>query len=166
MKKNWLIKGINILCVILLLYCMVFITLHFIYPDIGELSITLSPSPNRLESRIVSINNPTLIDSYYVLIYESGSEENWLYFNTSSHTSLASNILQIFAPEDKSNYLLLEGNKQKKQFTFTITSKYPLAYMARKQHIFNVHYIVPFKIFFLPTFYLSKYYTFFIDPLI
>ncbi|MGL5329789.1 MAG: hypothetical protein ACRDD7_10995 [Peptostreptococcaceae bacterium] len=166
MKNNWLIKGINILCIILLIYSTLFITLHFIYPDIGELSITLSPSPSRLESRIVSIHNPKVIDSYYLLIYEAGSEENWLYFNTSSHTTLPFNILKMFAPENKSNYLLLEGNKQKNQFTFTITSKYPLTYMASKQHIFNVHYIVPFKIFPFPTFYLSKYYTFFVDPLI
>lgn len=166
MENNIFIKGINIIYFILLIYSLLFIGLHFFYPNIDELTITLSPSPTRLESRVISIMNPKVLNSYYLLIYEDSADENWLYFNSSPAYSSHPNIIKSFLPESKTHYLLLEGNKHKSNFNFTITPKYPIGYMATKEHIFHVQYIVPFRVFPFPTFYYSKHYIFFVDPLI
>ena len=99
------------------------------------------------------------------MIYEEGDSENWLYFSSQA-TTMDSTILKQFLPSTKNNYILLEGTKAKSDFSFTLTSKYPVTYMSTKEHIFHLEYIVPFKLFLFPTFYYTKQYTFFVDPLI
>ncbi len=131
-----------------------------------DLIIRLDASPSRLDSRIVSISNPQRVSSYYVLIYESTPDKHWNYLNATSSNTLPNDVLENFLVGEQSHYLLLRGDSQRNNFTFNITAKYPLTYMSAKEYLFHVYYIIPVKFFGFPTFYYSKYYTFFVDPLI
>lgn len=166
MQKNWFIKCVNGVGLFIIIYCIYFIALHFIYPDIGDISIEVNPVSSHLDSKVITITNPAVLDRYYLIIYQDNSEDDWLYFNSSNLTKPDSKVIKLFLPTTQSNYLFFEGSKSKPNLEFKLTSKYPMKYMSSKEHIFHVQYIVPFDFPPFPTFYYSKHYTFFVDPLI
>ena len=164
--KSLYIKLIDGLTLLLVIYILFFISLHFITPNLDGLTITVVAAECRIESKIISITNTLPTKTYYLLIYEEDDPENWLYFSSPADNTNITELTKLFLPDSKANYVLLEGSKTKTTFPITITSKYPIQSSASQSSIFHVEYIVPFKIFPFPTFYYSKHYSFFVDHLI
>ena len=107
MRPSPFMKAVNILCLFLGVYIIIFVTLHFLQPSFDELLISITSSSTRLESRNVTVTNPSNIKSYYLLVYEEGDSENWLYFSSQA-TTMDSTILKQFLPSTKNNYILLD----------------------------------------------------------
>lgn len=163
MKKTIVEKIINLTILLIIIYFILFISYHLITPDIGYLDLKITSSTSSPGSQIVTMTTSKVLNHYYLLVYAHSSDEHWLYSAPPHHPSNGRFIKDMFLLDDKKKYILVEGNQYKNHFTFTLTPKYPVRYMSTKEHIFHVHYIVPYQVFPFPPFYYSKHYTFFLE---
>lgn len=165
MKKSLLNTILNLIIFYIFLYVSLFIFFQFYIPDLGEVAITVVPNDYNPEVQQVNLSLNKLTDKYYLLIYEENTEDTWMYFNTKTHDKSSEFLISQFIPNPKSKYVLLEGNHLKNTFSFKMKSKYPISYMSNRESKFHLYYIVPYKLFPFPTFYYSKHFVFFVDPI-
>lgn len=165
MKNSIYNKLLTLILTYIILYAALFIFLHFYIPDLGDVSVTIKPTDYNSELQQVTLSTTKQFDKYYLFIYEDSSDDTWMYFNTTTHDKSSEFLIDQFIPSFKNKYVLLEGNKTKNTFSFTMKPKYPINYMSNKESKFHLFYIVPYKIFPFPTFYYSKHLIFFIEPI-
>lgn len=160
----------NSLLSLILLYVIcqlgLFLFYQFYLPELGDITITITPNNLSPEIQEVNLSLSRTFDKYYLLIYEEHTEDTWIYFNTKIHDKSSELLISEFLPHSKSKYILLEGTKLQNTFNFKMKSKYPISYMSNKDSKFHLFYIVPYKFFPFPTFYYSKHFVFFVDPII
>lgn len=166
MKNNFLNKLLTLILVYITVYIGLFLIFHFITPDIGTINVRVNPNQINPELQEIHISTNQIRSKYYILIYEDNAQDTWLYFNTKSFIKPSEFLLSEFAPHLKNKHIFLEGSPSKNDLNFSIKAKYPLSYMANKESKFHLFYIIPYKLFFFPTFYYSKHFIFFIDPII
>ncbi len=148
-----------------LVVCVYLCVIRFFIPALPTLQIdTVQLDYNAETQRItLKVDNPPA--KYYILCYENLNQSNWIYHNSSPQSS-NNTIKNLFlANSDTGKYVFFEGNSSYNTFSFDIVSKYSLSYMSNKEYIFHAQVIIPFKFLFLPVFYYSTHYTFFIEPI-
>lgn len=165
MQTNLLNKLFNLIIIIVFIYIIIFMSLHLLIPQLGDVTISVLPSNHHPEIQEINISTTKLVNKYYILIYEDAPEDNWLYFNNKIATRANEFFISEFVPSTKNKHILLEGNKSKNTFTFNIKSKVPISTMANKEFKFHLYYIVPYDLSIFPTFYYTKHFVFYIDPI-
>ncbi|MEG0905050.1 MAG: hypothetical protein RSF87_02400 [Cellulosilyticaceae bacterium] len=166
MKNNIFNKLLTLILIYITLYIGLFLSLHFITPDLGTVDVTVTSNEINPELQEINISTNQVKNKYYILIYEEAEQDTWLYFNTKNYIKSSDFLVSEFIPNLKNKYILLEGDPLKSNFSFSIKSKYPLSYMANKDSKFHLFYIVSYDLFLFPTFYYSKHFVFFVDPII
>lgn len=165
MKNTILNKLLTLILIYTMLYTGLFILFHFIPPTIGAVDVSITPNELNPELQEIKLSPPSSRSKYYILIYQDSDEDTWLYFNTKNYIESSELLVSELVPNLKNKYVLLEGSPLKNDLSFYLKSKYPLSYMANKESKFHLFYIIPYKVFLFPTFYYSKHFVFFIDPI-
>ncbi|OOB80111.1 MAG: hypothetical protein BEN19_00620 [Epulopiscium sp. Nuni2H_MBin003] len=164
MLKNFLYNPFNLGLLIIAILTTYMFTIRFYTPPLANVSINISSTDYNTEMQKITFTLDIPHDEYFLLIYEEGSEENWMYFTSDTYNNL--DISKIFLPTEIEKYILFEGNSKISTFSFEVKPKYSLSYMNNKEYIFHLQLIVPFKPLFLPVFYYTKHYVFSIEPII
>lgn len=165
MRKSVFNTLLNLTLLYIVCYVSLFIVFQFYIPDLGDITITVVPNDHTPEIQQINLSLNKMFDKYYLLIFEENTEDTWMYFYQKTHDKSSEFLLSQFIPNPKSKYVLLEGDNLKNTFSFKMKSKYPITYMSNKESKFHLYYIVPYKFFPFPTFYYSKHFTFFVDPI-
>ncbi|MGL4736410.1 MAG: hypothetical protein ACRCW2_03040 [Cellulosilyticaceae bacterium] len=166
MKQKSLFYRITLFALIFIsIYSCIFIGFHFYIPILTNVTATSIPDP-KYGTQYVTLNIDKPDNLFYVLIYEETDDENWIYYAQKSYNDSTELILSQFLPENKTQYMLLEGSKSTTNLSFSLKPKYNLSTLANKEHIFHVIYIVPKNFYIFPTFYYTKHSIFFVDPIL
>lgn len=165
MNLNYLNKYVNFIFLTILVYCLVFLGSHYITPNLGEIAISIDTNMSNPQFQNITISVEKSFSTYYILVYEPSSNAQWIYFSSSKYANDISTLIENFVDTTKNKYLVFQGNKSKHNFTFTIKSKYTSNYITNKDHLFHVYYIIPHPIFPFTSFYYSKHFYFFVNPM-
>lgn len=164
-KKSSLYKFTFLALIFIAIHSAIYISFHFYIPNLSNITVSSIPDP-KYGTQYVTLNIDKPEKLFYMLIYEESDDENWLYFAPKSYNDATELILNQFLPENKTQYILLEGNQNTANLNFSLKPKYNLTTLANKEHIFHVVYIVPRDFYIFPTFYYTKHSIFFVDPIL
>ncbi|WP_053982815.1 hypothetical protein [Niameybacter massiliensis] len=163
MKKNKFSLLSKFVFLITIIYITIFINYHFYTPDIGSLDIIIGADTDNVETVQLTISPTKDLKHYYILLYEDGLQDNWLYFISNTYNKEAQHILDEILPQHTSKYVFVEGSPNKDTYTFTMKSKYPINHLTDQNHTFHAYLIVPYRIYPFPKFYYAKHQVFFIN---
>lgn len=164
-QKSLFYRITCLVLIMIVIYSGIFVSFHFYIPKLTDLRVTSIPDP-KYGTQYVTLNIDKPDHLFYILIYEESDDENWIYYASKSYNDSTELILSQFLPQDKTQYILLEGNQNTSNLNFSLRPKYNLSSLANKEHIFHLIYIVPKNFYIFPTFYYTKHSIFFVDPIL
>ncbi len=162
--KQKLLNPFNIGLIIIILVTIYTYLIRFYIPELPELVINITPTNYNSEMQQIEFKVNDMANDYYILIYEENPEQNWTYFNSDNYHN--SDIASYFLPDKIDKYVLFKSNTNSNTYSFDVRPKYTINYMSNIESIFHVQLIIPYQPLFLPTFYYTTHYVFFLEPLI